>query len=82
MTAEPTSKRGHGLELIQTNFASQKKMFEDDGQNATKITSALADLLIQHFSLSVSPFCFSQRCDHVIIKTDSCSQTEQMDTES
>ena len=34
--AKPTSKRGHGLELIQTNFASQKKTFEFEGQNATK----------------------------------------------
>ena len=40
--AKPTSKRGHGLELIQTNFASQKKMCEYDGQNATKKKSLLS----------------------------------------
>ena len=43
LSAEPTSKRGHDLEVIQSNFVSQKKTFEKDGLNATKITSVLAD---------------------------------------
>ena len=31
-----------------------------------------------HFPLSVSPSFFSQLCDHVVIKTDWCSQNERM----
>ena len=34
-----------------------------------------------HFPLSVSPSFFSQLCDHVIIKTDWYSQSEQMHTD-
>ena len=45
--AKPTSKRGRGLELIQSHFAAQTKTFEHDGQNATKITSTLIDTCIQ-----------------------------------
>ena len=54
MTAEPTLEEGHDLE-------SQKKTFENDDQNATKITSALADTSIRFFrpvtSTSVETLC-------------------------
>ena len=45
--AKSASKHGRGLELIQSYFAAQKKSFEHEGQNAPKITSALADTCIQ-----------------------------------
>ena len=41
--AKPTSRHGRGLELTQPHFAVQTKTFKHEGQNATKITSALAD---------------------------------------
>ena len=47
LSAKPTSKRDRGLELTQPHFAAQKKTFEHNGQNATKITSALTDTCIQ-----------------------------------
>ena len=42
MAAEPTLKQGHDSE-------SQKKTFEYDDQNATKITSAIANTSIRFF---------------------------------
>ena len=47
VSAKPTSKRGRGLELTQSHFSTQTKTFEHKDQNATKITSALADACIQ-----------------------------------
>ena len=47
VTAEPTSRRDRGLKLTQPHFAAQAKTCEREGQNATKITSALADSCIQ-----------------------------------
>ena len=41
--AKPTSRHVRGLESTQPHFAAQTKTFEHEGQNATKITSALAD---------------------------------------
>ena len=59
--AKPTSKLGRGLELIQSHFAAQTKTFEHENQNATKITSALADSCIQFpwsvMSISVRTLC-------------------------
>ena len=101
VSAKPTSKRGRGSELTQSHFSTQTKTFEHEGQNATKITYALADPCIQfpglwpmmstsvktlclssvfydHFSHGVLPSFFSQLCDHVVIKTDWCSQNERM----
>ena len=45
--AKPTSRRDCSLELTQSNFAAQTKTCECDGQNATKVTSALTDTCIQ-----------------------------------
>ena len=45
--AKPTSRRDRDLELTQPHFVSQTKTFEHEDQNATKITSALADSCIQ-----------------------------------
>ena len=63
VTTELTFKQGHVLE-------SQKKMFEKDGQNATKITSALADTNILLFRPVTSSFveilCVRVSCDHFL----------------
>ena len=45
--AEPTSRHDRGLELTQPHFSTQTRMFEHENQNATKITSAFADICIQ-----------------------------------
>ena len=80
-------------------FRHRRKRFEHERQNATKLTSALADPMhsnswtshvdfgkdimfvlhsYDHFSHGVLPSFFSQLCDHVVIKTDWCSQNERM----
>ena len=41
---QPILRRGRGLDLTQLHFSAQTKTFEHEGQNATKITSALADM--------------------------------------
>ena len=68
VTTEPPLKCGHGLELIQSQVESQKKTFEYDDQNVTKITSPLADTCIQ-FYRPVTPtlektLCKLNSCDH------------------
>ena len=45
--AKPTSRRDRDSELTQPHFSTQTKTFEHKDQNATKITSALADPCIQ-----------------------------------
>ena len=61
VTAEPTLKHGHGLK-------SQKKPFEYDNQNATKITSALAHTSIQ-FSSPVTPTLVKTLCAYLFLVT-------------
>ena len=45
--AEIALRRDRGLESTQPHFAAQTKTVKHEGQNATKITSALADSCIQ-----------------------------------
>ena len=52
MPAKPTSRRDRGLELTQSHFSTQTKKFEHEDQNATKITSALANSCIQFLGQS------------------------------
>ena len=98
--ARPALKRDRDLELSQPHFSTQTKTFEHEGQNATKITSALVHSIslacdvdvgekivsvLGSYDIFLSVFHFfflSQLCDHVVIKTDWCSHSEQMDTES
>ena len=63
MPAKPTSRHGRGSELTQPHFAAQTKTFEHEGQNATKLTSALAHTFIQFpwpvMSTLVKTLCLS-----------------------
>ena len=61
--AKPSSRRDRDLELTQPLFSTQTKTFEHEDQNATEITSALADSCIQSpwplMSILVKTLCLS-----------------------
>ena len=61
--AGPVSRHGRDSELTQPHFSTQTKTFEHEGQNATKITSALTDSCIQFpwpvMSMLVKTLCLS-----------------------
>ena len=61
--AKPTSRRDRDSELPQPHSSTQTKTFEHEDQNATKITSALADSCIQSpwpvMSILVKTLCLS-----------------------
>ena len=81
--AKPTSRHGRGLELTQPHSATQTKTFEHEGQNATKITSALADTCIQFpwlvMSTLVKTLCLSlvlMTIFHSVFHTQSETEVE------
>ena len=66
--AKPNSRRDRALELTQLHFAAQTKTFEHEGQNASKIESALTDTCIRS-SWAVMSILMKTLCLFLVLLT-------------